>query len=187
MDGRSVSRLLGRWLRISTVPKAEDTVLCCDENCRVSTVLQASPRCHQATPCPLSVVYSDPYRGIHTRYAVGRIEMPGPIKPLFVHATREAKLPSKRPKREWWVGGGAVGRKTGPGGPPDIVSGSPVRFPVKESAKQIDRPRGIDETIESCSLLDTRCVHDRSIGALTVTDWSVGGEVGFSQQRCSVE
>ena len=53
--------------------------------------------------------------------AVGRIEMSGPIKSGFVHATRGGEASIQEAESR---GGGVVGRKTGPGEPVEMVSGS---------------------------------------------------------------
>ena len=61
-----------------------------------------------------------PHRGIHTRCAVGRIEMSGPIKSVFVNAIRGGEASIQEAESR---GGGVVGRKTGPGEPVEMVSG----------------------------------------------------------------
>lgn len=166
MDGRRVSRLLGAALAggVSALcTQVDDTVSCCDESCRVSEC-RLSTVDPVTTTCPLAAMYAthqvrSPNREIHTRCAVGRIEMAGC---LFMRHKRRGFHPRGRK-------GGAVGRKTGPGGPADVVSGSTLSClnrrvsrvsdsfaSGKEAAKQLGRPRGIDETAESCSLFETR-------------------------------
>lgn len=156
-----------RWLAVSQHCAHRSTIRCRaatravespSVDCRLSTIDPVT------TTCPLAAMYAthqvrSPNRGIHTRCAVGRIEMAGC---LFMRHKRRGFHPRGRK-------GGAVGRKTGPGGPADVVSGSSLSClnrrvsrvsdsfaSGKEAAKQLGRPREIDETAESCSLFETR-------------------------------
>ena len=118
--------------------------------------------------------------------------MSGPIKSGFVHATRggEASIQDAESRR-----GGVVGRKTGPGEPVEMGCGK-LAFLIrvsdsfasgKDPAKQLERLRGIDETVKPASLFETSWMDDQKHQAPTVVDWPVGREAGFSQRLCSVE
>jgi hypothetical protein len=83
----------------------------------------------------------------------------------------EAKLPFKRPERVLLLVArpGPADRQTSFLEVPFLFESPTVSDSFAsgtEAAKQLERPRGIDETAESCSLFETRGGDHQSIGLL---------------------
>lgn len=106
-----------RWLAVSQHCAHKSTIRCRVVATRAASVdrrLCAASDDDVSTFRDVRYAVRSPNRGIHTRCAVGRIEMAGC---LFMRHKRRSFPPRGRK-------GGAVGRKTGPGGPADVVSGN---------------------------------------------------------------